>query len=263
MRDAIAGLLGLEPARRQRQGVDRQPVGRRGRGPVDLGPGRGHRGGRRVTGDPPPGHADRRAPPARAHRARPRPDLQLRAHGLRPRARRQLPVVPVRRPAGPLPALPRPARDLGHEPDRHRRQDHPRAPPRRGSATRRAGGPVRGPVRRRRRRPGHDPPGRPAARDRAHPADHRRSCPRCSSGATRTAPTTARSSSGSRRGRPTGGSPASTRTRCGSGSASRPTSTARTTSATSRCGRAPSPASRRGRPRSGRGGRAGTSSARR
>ena len=50
MRDAIAGLLGLEPARRQRQGLDRQPVGRRGRRPVDLGPGRRHRGCRRVTG---------------------------------------------------------------------------------------------------------------------------------------------------------------------------------------------------------------------
>ena len=49
--------------------------------------------------------------------------------------------------------------------------------------------------------------------------------------------------------------------RCEWASGSRPTSTARTTSATSRCGRVPSPASRRGRPRSGRGGRAGTSSA--
>ena len=57
--------------------------------------------------------------------------------------------------------------------------------------------------------------------------------------------------------------PARSRSRCGSASGSRPTSTPRTTSATSRSGRAPSRASRRGRPRSVRAGRAGTSSARR
>ena len=49
-------------------------------------------------------------PAARAARARARPRLQLRPDGLRPGPHRQLPVVPVRRPAGPLPALPRPAR---------------------------------------------------------------------------------------------------------------------------------------------------------
>ena len=74
-------------------------------------------------------------------------------------------------------------------------------------------------------------------------------------------PTTARSSSGSPRGPLTAGWPGSIRTSSASGSASRPTSTPRTTSATSPCGRAPSRASRRGRPRSGRAGRAGTSSA--
>ena len=72
---------------------------------------------------------------------------------------------------------------------------------------------------------------------------HRR---RCSSAGTRTAPTTARSSSGSRPGPRTGGWRGSIPRRCASASASRPTSTARTTSATSRCGRAPSPASHRG-----------------
>ena len=36
MRDAIAGLLGLDAGRRQRQGVDRQPRRRRGRRAVDL-----------------------------------------------------------------------------------------------------------------------------------------------------------------------------------------------------------------------------------
>ena len=80
---------------------------------------------------------------------------------------------------------------------------------------------------------------------------------------TPTGPTTARSSSGSRRGRPTAGWPASIPRGSGWGSGSRPTSTARTTSATSPCGRARSRASRRGRRRSGRAGRAGTSSARR
>ena len=62
-----------------------------------------------------------------------------------------------------------------------------------------------------------------------------------------TGPTTARSSSGSPRGPPTAGSPGSTPSNCASASGSRPTSTPRTTSATSPCGRAPSPASRRGR----------------
>ena len=91
-------------------------------------------------------------------------------------------------------------------------------------------------------------PGRPSTSTRSS-----RSSPRCSSAATPTGPTTARSSSGSPRGRPTGGSPGSTPSSCGSASASRPTSTARTTSATSRSGRAPSPASRRGRPAIGEG----------
>ena len=81
--------------------------------------------------------------------------------------------------------------------------------------------------------------------------------------ATPIARTTARSSSASRPGPRTAASPASTPTRCGSASASRPTSTARTTSATSPCGRARSPASRRGTRRSVPGGPAGTSSARR
>ena len=121
-----------------------------------------------MTGDPPPGHAHRRGPPARAARARPRPDLQLRAHGLRPRAHRQLPVVPVRRPAGPLPALPRPARHLGHEHHRHRRQDHPRAPPRRGSASTELADRWTGAVPRRRRALRHDAARRPAAGHRAH-----------------------------------------------------------------------------------------------
>ena len=71
--------------------------------------------------------------------------------------------------------------------------------------------------------------------------------------ATPTGPTTARSSSGSPRGRRTGGWRDWTRSSCGSASGSRPTSTPRTTSATSRCGRARSPASRAGRPSIGAG----------
>ena len=44
---------------------------------------------------------------------RPRPDLQLRADRLRPGPHRQLPLVPVRRPARALPALARAARHAG------------------------------------------------------------------------------------------------------------------------------------------------------
>ena len=44
---------------------------------------------------------------------RPRPDLLVRPDGLRPGAHRQLPVVPVRRPARALPALARPTRAAG------------------------------------------------------------------------------------------------------------------------------------------------------
>ena len=59
-------------------------------------------------------------------RARPRRHLQLRADGLRAGPHRQLPLVPVRRPARPPPALARLRRDLGDEHHRRRRQDHPR-----------------------------------------------------------------------------------------------------------------------------------------
>ena len=79
----------------------------------------------------------------------------------------------------------------------------------------------------------------------------------------RTAPTTARSSSGSRPGPPTAAWRGSTPISSGWGSGSRPTSTPRTTSATSPCGRPRSPVSPRGRRRSERGAPAGTSSARR
>ena len=80
-------------------------------------------------------------------------------------------------------------------------------------------------VPRRRASAADDAARRPAARDRAHRRDGRRSSRRSSRRATPTGPTTARSSSGSPRGRPTAGSPGSTRSRCGSASASRPTST--------------------------------------
>ena len=85
----------------------------------------------------------------------------------------------------------------------------------------------------------------------------------CSSAITRTGPTTARSSSGSHHGRPTVVWLASIPSTCGSASASRPTSTARTTSAISPSGRDPRPANHRGRPPSATAGRAGTSNARR
>ena len=49
MRAAIAGALGLDPARGQRQGLDRQPGRRRGRGPLDLRAGRRDRCGSAAT----------------------------------------------------------------------------------------------------------------------------------------------------------------------------------------------------------------------
>ena len=67
----------------------------------------------------------RRDPAARAARGRSRPDLQLRPDGLRPGPHRQLPELPVRRPPRPLPAVARPARHVGDEHHRRRRQDHP------------------------------------------------------------------------------------------------------------------------------------------
>ena len=76
---------------------------------------------------------------------------------------------------------------------------------------------------------------------------------RCSSGTTPTAPRTGPCSSGSRRGPPTGAWRASTPRRCESASGSRPTSTRRTTSATSPSGRASSRASHPGTRRSGPG----------
>jgi hypothetical protein len=75
--------------------------------------------------------------------------------------------------------------------------------------------------------------------------------------------TTARSSTGSRRGLPTVDWPGWTRRGCESGSGSRRTSTARTMCATSHSGKAPNRVSRRSRRRSGRGDPAGISSARR
>ena len=152
----------------------------------------------------------------------------------------------------PPPALARLRGPLGHEHHRRRRQDHPR---RRGRRDRHrgAGRPI----------PGGLPRGRPVAAHDARPTSCRarpststrwpRSSRRSSPAAMPTGPTTARSSSGSRRGRRTGGWPGWTPSRCGPASGSRPTSTPRTTSATSRSGRARSPASRAGRRRSGAG----------
>ena len=151
--------------------------------------------------------------------------------------------------------------DVGHEHHRHRRQDHPAAPPRPASAstsspTASSSGSSPTP------RAADDPPD-VLPRATEHIDEMVDLIETLLERGTPTGPTTARSSSGSPRGRPTAGWPGSTPSSCGSASASRPTSTARTTSATSRCGRAPSPASRRGTPPSGRAGRAGTSSARR
>ena len=63
------------------------------------------------------------------------------------------------------------ARDVGHEPDRHRRQDHPRRG-RRGHHDRRARRPLRDPLPRRRGRRGHDAA---RTRSRGRPTTSRRS----------------------------------------------------------------------------------------
>ena len=73
---------------------------------------------------PAPRHAHGRHP--RLHPAgRRRRHLLVRSDGLRAGPHRQLPVVPVRRPARPAPALARSAGPLGHERHGRRRQDHP------------------------------------------------------------------------------------------------------------------------------------------
>ena len=91
----------------------RQPGRRRGRRARDLRP--GDRGRRRRSAAwrrpvTPRLHdtLTRRDAAARAARARARPHLLLRSDRLRPGPHRQLPVVPVRRPARPPPALARP-----------------------------------------------------------------------------------------------------------------------------------------------------------
>ncbi len=126
-RDAL-GDRGDGRARRgpgQRQGLDREPRPATRVRDARSRPVRWRRSRARHD-DRPPGHAHRRGPAARPDRARPRRRLQLRPDGLRPGPHRELPLVPVRGPARALPALERPRGDLGHEPDRHRRQDHPR-----------------------------------------------------------------------------------------------------------------------------------------
>ena len=182
--------------------------------------------------------------PLRTARRR-RRHLLVRPDGLRTGPRRQLPLVPVRRPAGPSPALARPHRPLGHEHHRRRRQDHP------GAAA--AGIGIGALADRTWPRSSDDglhvrmttPDVLPRATEHIDQmADADRDAARRA--ATPIAPTTGRSSSGSPRGRRTAASPASTRSAADRASASRPTSTPRTTSATSRSGRAPSRASRAG-----------------
>ena len=75
---------------------------------------------------PPARHAVGRDATVRPAARRPRRRLLVRPDRLRPGPHRQLPLVPVRRPARPPPALARLPGDLGHEHHRYRRQDHPR-----------------------------------------------------------------------------------------------------------------------------------------
>ena len=63
-------LLGLDAGRGQREGIDRQPGGRRGRRPLDLRAGRRDGEDRRDDRHPPPGHAHRRGR-ARSSRSSP------------------------------------------------------------------------------------------------------------------------------------------------------------------------------------------------
>ena len=108
MRDAVAALLGLPAANVNVKASTGNLAGDEGAGlssAARAGP-RPSGGGNQMTirlTDTLSGETR----PTRAHRARARPDVQLRTHGLRPRARRQLPVLPVRRPARPVPALSR------------------------------------------------------------------------------------------------------------------------------------------------------------
>ncbi len=96
----------------------------------------------------------------------------MRPDGLRPRPRRQLPLVPVRRAPRATPAPARPPGDLGDEPDRRRRQDHPGRGCR-GDRHRRPRRPLDRPLPGRRADPPDDPAGRPAPGDRAHSRDGR------------------------------------------------------------------------------------------
>ena len=109
--------------RGQRQGVERQPRRRRGCRAVDLG-GRDRvaRGGQvtvrlhdTLTGETRPFVPEGEVVGV----------YSCGSDGLWSRPRRQLPLVPVRRPAGPPPALARSDGPLGHERHRCRRQDHP------------------------------------------------------------------------------------------------------------------------------------------
>ena len=99
-------LLGLDRRRRQRQGVERQPRRLRGRRSR-----RSRRSSwrrwRRRRDDPAARHAVGRDPAARPAARRPDRHLFVRPDRLRAGPHRQLPLVPVRRPAGPLPALAR------------------------------------------------------------------------------------------------------------------------------------------------------------
>ena len=179
MRSAIAEALAVDPARGQRQGLDRQPRRRRGRGPDDLGPGRGDRRRRR------PRMTDPAEPRDRTIRLL--DTLRRRGCG---RSTRSSPAgsgsTVAARPSrtGPLGNFrsflfgdllvrylaARPDRHLGDEPDRRRRQDHRGRPPR---ATRPAREPTLRDPFQADAELGIDPARRDPARDRAYPADRR------------------------------------------------------------------------------------------
>ena len=170
MRAAIAGLLELDPVPVSVKASTGNLIGPEGAGRAIS--------ARAVAVLEPardgaaPRHADVGAAATRAAGPAQRRDLQLRPDGLRSGARRQFPLVPLRRPAGPLPALPGLRRPLGHEHHRHRRQDHPG----RGRDRRTDRGPHRAldpAIPGRRLGAAHGAAGRAAPRHPAHPADRR------------------------------------------------------------------------------------------
>ena len=112
MRDRIAALLGLDPGAVNVKASTGNLDGAEGAGRSISALAVATVGARPMTLRLHDTLSGETRPLGPAH-AGPRRDLLLRPDGLRPGAHRQLPLVPVRRPARPLPALARPATSRG------------------------------------------------------------------------------------------------------------------------------------------------------